>query len=99
MDFRKGEFSMLEVNFNDEVKVKLTEHGVSILKAERAQLNARIALYGGTGFGEYEPKVDEDGYTSFQIWDLMQRLGPHIGVSKPEPFEGRMLFPTAITSD
>lgn len=86
---------MFEVNFNEEVKVKLTEHGISILRAERERLNERIALSGGTGFGDYEPKVDDEGYTSFQIWDLMQRLGPHIGVGKPEPFEGRMLFPTA----
>jgi hypothetical protein len=86
---------VFEVNFNEEVKVKLTEHGISILKAERDRLNERIALSGGTGFGEYELKVDEDGYTSFQIWDLMQRLGPQIGIGKPEPFEGQMLFPTA----
>ncbi|WP_458715921.1 hypothetical protein [Paenibacillus lautus] len=90
---------MIEVNFNEEVKVKLTEHGVSILKEERARLNDCIALRGGTGFGVYEPKVDEDGYTSFQIWDLMQRLGPHMGLGKLEPFEGRMIFPTAMGQD
>lgn len=65
---------MFEVNFNEEVKVKLTEHGLSILKLERDLLNERIQHNGGKGFGEYEPRVDKDGYTSFQLWDLMNRL-------------------------
>ncbi|WP_169744517.1 hypothetical protein [Paenibacillus stellifer] len=37
-------------------------------------------------------RVDKEGYTSFQIWDLMQRLGPFMGLGKREPFKGDMIF-------
>ncbi|MGG3307336.1 hypothetical protein ABER23_07905 [Paenibacillus lautus] len=83
---------MYQVNLNEYVKVKLTDHGISILKKERAELNKRFAERGLTGFGEYEPKVDEDGYTSFQLWDLMQRLGPHISIGCQLPFETNVIL-------
>ncbi|OMF54693.1 hypothetical protein BK138_16170 [Paenibacillus rhizosphaerae] len=84
---------MFEVNFNDEVKVKLTEHGLSLLEKEQKLLNEYIQRNGGKGVGEYKPRIDEDGYTSFQLWDLMHRLGPYLSLGLPEPFEGRMIFP------
>lgn len=85
---------MFEVNFNDQVKVKLTDYGLSILRQERESINKRIRSMGGEGLGPYVPKTDEDGYTSFQIWDLMHRLGPYMSIGFKPPFEGDMIFPS-----
>lgn len=90
---------MFRVNFNDQVKVKLTDHGVSLLKREREELNQRIKERGGKAFDEYEPKTDEQGYTTFQIWDLMERIGPHMGLLSKPPIEGTMIFPSGELCD
>lgn len=86
---------MYQVNLNEYVKVKLTDHGINILKKERNELNKRMAERGFTGFGEYEPKTDENGYTSFQMWDLMQRLGPYVSIGNRMPFEPEIIITKA----
>lgn len=81
------------INFNDEVKVKLTEVGIEIMQEQRRELNSHIQGNGGIGLGELELKTDDDGYTRFQLWDLMNRFGQHMRIGHPEPFEGTMIFP------
>ncbi|MDT9719140.1 hypothetical protein QVE09_09520 [Paenibacillus sp. ClWae2A] len=81
-----------KTNFNDQVKVKLTSYGKQLLKDQREELNRYILSRGGKGVGPYVEKVDSDGYTRFQIWDLMQRLGPYMTIGNPEPIEGDMIF-------
>lgn len=90
---------MFEVNFNDQVKVKLTDYGLSILQQERESLNKRIRSMGGEGLGPYAPKTDEEGYTTFQIWDLMNRLGAFMALGKKVPFEGNMIFPSGKVNE
>lgn len=80
------------MNFNDAVKVKLTGVGEHILREQHDDLNEHILNRGGRGIGPYVSKADEEGYSTFQIWDLMQRLGPHMSIAKPEPFKGEMVF-------
>lgn len=78
MDFR--------VNLNEEVKVKLTEYGMSILKEEHDLLNKFIEQRGGKGFGEFELRLDEDGYYSTQIWMLMSKFGHAMRMGIKNPF-------------
>ena len=33
------------------------------------------------------PKVDENGYTEFQLWHFMELYGKHIGMCKPNVIE------------
>lgn len=79
-------------NLNEIVKVKLTDHGHEILKQQHDELNVMIHARGGKGFGEYQPKVDADGYTTFQLWSLMETFGPYIGMCKDEPFNINIKF-------
>lgn len=85
MDFR--------MNFNQSVKVKLTDEGVNILREQYEELERHYRER--TGKDTVEPfvhKTDEEGYSSFPIWQLMKKFGPHIVVGKPEPFKGEMIF-------
>ena len=75
-----------KVNLNQVVKVKLTEYGVSVLKEQHDELNAWIKLRGGKSLGEFELRLDEDGYYSTQIWMLMSKFGHAMRMGNENPF-------------
>lgn len=85
----------VKFNFNDTIKVKLTEVGVSILKQQHDELNGYIQERGGKGLGPYEVKVDEEGYSSFQFWSLIETFGEHVGVTKEQPFQADIILCSA----
>lgn len=74
-------------NINDYVKVKLNDLGISILKAKRDELNKTIHANGGKVFGEFELKVDEEGYVKFPLWELMNTFGDVMVMGLEVPFE------------
>lgn len=76
-----------KVNANMYVKVKLKEFGVSILKEQHEELNRRIEESGGKGFGEFELKVDKDGYYKMPLWSLMNTFGNVMVMGKEIPFD------------
>lgn len=80
------------VNFNDEVKVKLTEAGINILKREHQQ-NAKHYNDRGFTYPEFELKVDEEGWSSFQLWHLMNLFGNHMYPSMAQPFGAMVVIP------
>lgn len=85
-------------NFNDTVKVKLTELGISILRSQHDELNNYVRSRGGKGIGEFELKVDEKGYTSFQFHNLMSRLGPYMTIGQSLPFASSVILIPRIDS-
>ena len=62
----------MKFNVNEYVKVKLTDRGKKILSAE--------------GLDFYH-KPDKDGWSSWQLWHLMETFGKHISMSSFPPFE------------
>ena len=82
----------ITINLNDFVKVKLTDVGKDIYYHQNDELNEAIRQRGGRPVEARMPKVDEDGYTSFQLHDLMTLYGPHIAVWKQLPFATNMLY-------
>lgn len=74
----------IDFNINHYVKVKLTKEGLAEIKRQDDELRKMYPSI--TKFDN--PKVDEDGYSKFQLWDLMGRLGHlcHIGMNG-HPFE------------
>lgn len=78
---------MKSLNINSTVKVKLTETGKQILKQEHEK-----------SFGVNSPKfpfiLNEDifGYSEFQLWDLMEKFGPHDGLCKPMCYQTEILI-------
>jgi predicted nucleic-acid-binding Zn-ribbon protein len=74
----------MRLNLNDEIKVKLTEHGKDIYYHQYDRLN--------TAFGREickpkYPEVDENGYTTFQLWCFMELYGVNIGMTLPNVIE------------
>lgn len=71
-----------QFNINDYVWVKLTEKGRQLYRDEYYRL-----------MKEY-PKIEEDkeGYSRWQMWDLMQTFGSFCGLGSPLPFETDVFF-------
>lgn len=69
-------------NINNRVKVKLTDLGVKIYKDYYKTYNIHTK----------GPYMDDEGYTSFQMWDLMEVYGPHISIDSEMVFEPNVLL-------
>lgn len=62
-------------NINDKIKVKLTEHGRSILEKD---VTNTLSMLNGFNYQDYSPyHTDEEGYTEFTLWDFMRIFGSH----------------------
>lgn len=59
-------------NINDFVFVRLNERGLKILKND---------------FKGWTPKQDEEGWTKFQLWELMEIFGDYMFLGSETPFE------------
>lgn len=70
----------IKINLNESIKVKLTDLGKEIYYHRFDDLNK---LNGKEILTPNFPKVDKDGYTTFQLWDFMQMYGRYIGMTKP----------------
>ena len=72
------------MNINDEVWVKLNDHGREIAKKEWDDLvaeNPKVTL-------KYRhPFEDEEGWSRWQLWNLMQTFGSHLVMGRIPPFD------------
>lgn len=64
-------------NLNSEVKVKLTERGIQILKSKHDELFEKELAKGLSSY-EFKLELDEEGYYTTQMWKIMQDLGEHV---------------------
>lgn len=76
-------------NINKQVKVKLTEFGVCIFNKH----------YERWGIKAPKLNIDDDGYFSFQMWDLMQIFGNEIYMGNEVPFETTVLIEMEETNN
>lgn len=79
----------MKINLNDQVKVRLNEKGRQILKNTHDRLNKD-----SNGFlGEYKPEAeDENGYTKFTLWVLMNEFGEHLTHGFDAPFDTNIVL-------
>lgn len=75
-------------NVNHNVRVKLNQRGLDILKAEHDDLRESFPKLGPWK----PPTVDSEGYSTFQLWALMQTFGPHVGLGMQVPFDTEILI-------
>ncbi len=70
-------------NINENVAVRLTDYGREVHKENHE------TFWKGIGKEmEYHPPVeDENGWSQWQLWSLMQKFGPCIYMGRPMPFE------------
>jgi len=79
---------MLEFNINNYVKVKLTKVGIKELEKQHNELAKyfpKIGLF-------VPPKIDENGYSSFQLHTLMSKFGNIMSLCSATPFETTILI-------
>ena len=74
-------------NINDFVKVKLTEKGKYIYYHQFDDINQNIQKIGGKPLNPIELKYDDEGYTEFQMWHLMEIFGKYLFNGCNIPFE------------
>ena len=78
----------MKFNINDNVRVKLTELG------RQALITNHNEIYGSLPVDAIPPvpdvKEDEDGWSEWQLWHLMQELGKHIEFGSNPPFESEI---------
>lgn len=85
---------IIKININDEVKVKLTEFGIKVLKQKHDELNKMIKERGGKGT-EFVLRIDEDGYYKTQLHNLMHTFGEYTTLGIKElPFETEIEYKT-----
>lgn len=78
----------MEFNINDKVRVKLTDHGRKVLESDHNKFWKKV----GKEVMYIPPVEDSDGWSSWQLWNLMQELGPHIYIGCEIPFETTIEF-------
>ena len=73
----------MKFNINNYVRVKLTEKGKQKLKKDYESFR-KVNPY----LREYAPPVeDAEGYSKWQLWCLMEKLGKHISLGGVVPFD------------
>ena len=84
---------MKKFNANNIVKVKLTEYGLKILEKSHYEMLKRMTPESAKLVGPFQaPKVDENGYSEFQLWQLMYYFGPYMYNFSNQPFETDILI-------
>lgn len=71
----------MKFNINKYVRVRLTDRGREILRRRDADLRLLLPTYMPAQAAE------EDGWSKWQLRDLMSTFGEHIGLGGPVPFE------------
>lgn len=87
-------------NINSHVRVKVTEHGFAVMDAADEALNRLL----GSRLPHRSPRIrveqaEGNGWSRWQMWDLMQTFGSAVGMGRDVPFETAVEFelPSAPT--
>lgn len=78
---------MIEYNLNKTVYVRLNNTGRNIYKSYMEELNRNCTMRFSV-----EPEVDKNGYTKFQLWDLIHIFGEYIDLGLPTPFDKNCIY-------
>ena len=76
-----------KVNANQNVKVKLTELGVQVLREKHQELHELIKERNGKGLKPFELTTDSEGYYVTQLWALMNTFGHVMTMGHDVPFD------------
>ena len=72
-------------NINETVRVRLTDFGRKVHRERFRKLNAQIPLSADLKYTP--PKEDDEGWSEWQMWVLIDTFGEHIGMCKQQPFQ------------
>lgn len=83
---------MKKLNLNQHIKVKFTDLGKDIYYHQYDGLIEAMKARGVNPITPSYPPVDEDGYSTMQLWCFIELYGPHIGMCKPNVIEGLYIY-------
>lgn len=78
---------MKKLNLNSIVKVILSDYGKDVFYHKFDEVNKVIVKNGGNPIKPRLPKVDNNGYTEFQLWNFMNIYGKYMMLAAPEVLE------------
>lgn len=76
-----------KINWNDTIKVKLTEYGQDIYYHH---YDDAIAM--GAKIKRHYCKTDDKGFSELQLWAFMEIFGPYIGMTCPNVVEDNHFY-------
>jgi hypothetical protein len=68
----------IRFNINNYVKVKLTDYGKSIIANNKYVLT--------------HYKEDDDGWSKWQLWELMSVFGDYVSLGREVPFDTEIII-------
>lgn len=77
----------MDFNVNNKVQVKLTDHGLLLLRQEHGRIAAMQRSAGLETEPFVPPETDAEGWSTFQLWVLMEAFGRHCYNGCILPFE------------
>lgn len=77
----------MRFNFNDYIRVRLTDEGRRIHRANHAALLSMMPKAAAEEMPYQEPVEDADGWSRWQGWVLMREFGPWMRMTLEPPFE------------
>lgn len=69
------------VNLNDWVRVRLTDYGREVIREQNREWTKK------TGHEFTGPEEDDDGWTRWQLWSLIERFAGHVTMGGVMPYE------------
>lgn len=84
---------MKSLNVNAVVEVRLTASGREIINRRHEEFLNSITEKARERWKNFTPaEANEDGYSTFQLWNLMNIFGPYIDMAVEPPFETIILI-------
>lgn len=78
---------MKKLNLNSTIKIRLNDYGKDIYYHHLDELNEWLKSKGAKPLERSFPKVDENGFSEFQLWYFMSIYGQHSANGCPEYWE------------
>lgn len=82
----------IKFNINHSVKVKVTEYGYEVWLAHENKFVQFSGTIKSVTIEELKAKQDEDGYTKFQLWDMMSIFGPKMTMGFENPIDTNIIL-------
>ncbi len=77
----------MRFNMNDYIRVRLTDAGRKIHRSNHEALLLMMSPSAAKLLPYTQPKEDDDGWSEWQGWHLMQEFGPWLRLTMDPPFE------------
>jgi hypothetical protein len=81
---------MIELNINEYIKVKLTDFGKRMLEQDHIKFFTSLGIL--DKYPYTPPEEDSNGYSKFQLWELMRNFGKYMRNGGELPFQTVILI-------